>query len=224
MRLLIINPNSTPGVTRLIDRSARDAMQPGDSFVTVSADSGISLIVTEADQEAAAIAVRDCAAAHLASENGIDGIVIASFGDTGRDAVQAIAPCPVAGIAECAFAAAAQCGGRFAIVSFSEEMRPSFAAILDRYGYDRSAYDIRLLPGQKIADAGRIQDAVFDGLLDLSLAAEREGAAAIVPGGGPLAGLASRMQPRLNIPVIDGVQAAIAFLRQQQAGRGTDGG
>ena len=102
MRLLIVNPNTSAGVTARIDAAAQAVAGPGDRFVTVSALSVPPLIVTEADTQAAIAGVLGAVAQH---QDTVDGIVLASFGDTGAAEVRAAYPhLPVLGIAEAAFA------------------------------------------------------------------------------------------------------------------------
>jgi allantoin racemase len=61
---------------------------------------------------------------------------------------------------------------------------------------------------------GAIQDQLFDPLSRLChQAARAPGVGSVVLGGGPLAGLATRLQPGLPVPVICGTAAAIALLR-----------
>ena len=50
MRLLIVNPNTSEGVTRRIDAAAQAVARDGDMFKTVSAEFGPELIVNEEEQ------------------------------------------------------------------------------------------------------------------------------------------------------------------------------
>ncbi|MBF9059110.1 aspartate/glutamate racemase family protein, partial [Rhodobacterales bacterium HKCCSP123] len=49
MRVLVVNPNTSQGVTDRIGAAAQAAAAPGDRITTVSAAFGPALIVTEAD-------------------------------------------------------------------------------------------------------------------------------------------------------------------------------
>jgi hypothetical protein len=89
MRLLIVNPNTSEGVTARIAAAADAVALPGDHFVTVSAASGPSLILTEADGLAATEGVLTAVARRA---GGVDGIVLASFGDTGSEQPAAALP------------------------------------------------------------------------------------------------------------------------------------
>ncbi len=211
MRLLIVNPNTSPGVTARIDGAAQAVAHPGDRFTTVPAAFGPSLIVTEEDGRAAVAGVLAAIAQH---EGDFDGIVLASFGDTGAPEVRAAhAHLPVIGIAEAAFAEVRRRGGPFAIVTFA----PEVAAPLHHKSHEHGVLDqlvgIVSPPGPLRHDPADVADSLGLAILDLCRACAVDGAQSVVLGGGPLAGLAHRLQDRCPIPVIDGTQAAVRQLR-----------
>ena len=108
MRLLVVNPNISPGATARIRAVADAAARPGERVVTVPAAFGPELIVTEADTARGAQGVLAAVAEHGAD---VDGVVLASFGDTGAEALRRARPgLPVIGIAGAAFAAGARDG------------------------------------------------------------------------------------------------------------------
>lgn len=216
MRLLIINPNTCAGVTDRIAGAAQHTALPGDSFETISAPFGVPLIVDRAGAEIAEDAVVAAAKAHDAV---IDGIVIASFGDTGIDRVREAVACPVVGIAHAALLSAAAIGGRFSIITFSQTLAPSMQRTVARYGLENRLADIRAVADPGELNPATVQDDVFDALLALCRSAEGNGAASLVMGGGPLAGLARRIAPHVAVPVIDGTVAAVQLLRIANVGK-----
>jgi len=211
MRLLVVNPNTSEGVTRRIAEAAEAVAQPADRFVTRSAAFGPSLIVTPGDARRAVEGVLATVAAH---GDGAQGIVLASFGDTGAAEVRAARPgVPVIGIAAAAFAAARALGGPCAIVSFGESLVPSLRATAERHGMAGALERIDVVPGGDLGDPGAVQERCREALTALCIAAAGRGVSSVVLGGGPLAGLARRIGPRCPVPVIDGTQAAIGLLR-----------
>jgi allantoin racemase len=82
---------------------------------------------------------------------------------------------------------------------------------------------IATVPHPLAHDPAEVADLLFDDLRDLCLSCAAEGADSIVMGGGPLAGIAARIAPQCDVPVIDGTQAAIARLRRH-AGIGAASG
>jgi Asp/Glu/hydantoin racemase len=215
MRLLIVNPNTSDGVTSRIAAAATAVARPEDQFTTVSAASGPPLIVTEADAAEAEAGVLEAVARH---EGDVDGIVLASFGDTGAEALRSLHEgLPVLGIAEAAFEAARRIGGAFSIVSFAPEVADSFRRMAERHCMSDRLHRIATLPEPLAHDPADIADALFAPLRDLCLSCAAEGVNCLILGGGPLAGLADRIGPDCPIPVIDGTQAAIDQLRRRLA-------
>jgi allantoin racemase len=210
MRLLIINPNTSDSVTRRIADAAALAANPGDVFQTVSAPFGVPLIVDEDDAKTAVDAVVAAAKAHGGE---VDGIVIASFGDTGIEAVRRSVDCAVIGIAKAAFLAALAVGRRFSIVSFSPDVEPSLRRIVDHYGLSENLASIRVVEDGHWDDPGAIQIALHDRLADVCREAVADGGDALVLGGGPLAGLAGRIGSGIPVPVIDGTASAVHLMR-----------
>ncbi len=213
MRLLIVNPNTSAGVTARIAAAAAAVERPDDRFTTVSAVSGPRLIVTEDDTRAATAGVLSAVAQH---DGAPDGIVLASFGDTGVDCLRQRNPdIPILGIAEAAFTAARRIGGRFAIVTFAPEVVPSLAEMTRRHAMDDQLQRIAAVPGPLVHDPAEVADLLREDLRDLCIACASEGADSIILGGGPLAGLSETLQPGCPVPLIDGTRAAIAQLRQR---------
>ncbi len=210
MRLLIINPNTSDSVTRRIADAAALAANPSDVFQVVSAPFGVPLIVNEDDARAAIDAVVAAAKTHGGD---VDGIVIASFGDTGIEAVRRIVGCAVIGIAKAAFLSALAVGKRFSIISFSPNVVPSLRQIVVEYGLSDCLASIRVVEDGHWDDPGEIQVELQDRLAAVCREAVADGGDSLVLGGGPLAGLARRIGSEIPIPVIDGTVSAVHLMR-----------
>ena len=211
MRLLVVNPNTSQGITDRIAQAAQSAAQPGDRVTTLSAAFGPELIVTPEDGEEAARGV----VATIRSQPDLpDAIVLASFGDTGAEAVRALWPdIPVIGIAEAAFETVRGIGGPFAIVTFAPEVAPPLRDKAFEHGVGDQLIGVAAHPEAIEGDPADVADALFKELVDLCHACERDGAKAIVMGGGPLAGLAARIAPLCDVPIIDGTVEALRHIR-----------
>jgi allantoin racemase len=211
MRLLIINPNSSLSVTARINAAAQAAALPGEEIITIAAIGAPELIVTPADSAAAERAVTGALAGFAQP---VDGIILASFGDTGLAAVRGQVRVPVVGIAQSAYAMASVLGPRLSIVSFSPDMAAALRKTACSYGHERNLVAMHMVEGAKWDDPGMIQDQLAPQLLALcQKSARTDRVNSIVLGGGPLAGLAARLQPEVSVPIIDGTTAAIATLR-----------
>jgi Asp/Glu/hydantoin racemase len=220
MRLLVVNPNASPTVTARIDEAAQDACLPGERITTICARGAPELIVTPEDARAAEGAVTRT----LADWQGeADGIILASFGDTGLEAVRAMTALPVVGIAQSAYAMASVIGPRMAIVSFASAMADALRRTAEGYGHGGRLVAMHMATGPVPDDPGDIREVFAPQILALCQASARDdGVDSIVLGGGPLAGLAARVQPRVPVPVIDGTTAAIATLRVALGARAPD--
>lgn len=211
MRVLIVNPNTSEGATQRIDAAAQAVARDEDIFTTVSAAFGPKLIVTEQDGLDAVAGVLASVQAH---ESALDGIVLASFGDTGAAAVREAYPdIPVIGIAGAAFAAARCLGGQFSIVTFDESLAP---ALRDRalfYGMQDNLHRVVAVPHVGAFDAATVQVDRFDAIQQLCVDCAKDPITSIIIGGGPAAGLARRINPKRKIAMIDGTQSAIGLLR-----------
>jgi Asp/Glu/hydantoin racemase len=215
MRLLILNPNTSKGTTARIAEAAEAVRAPGDVFTTRCPDWGPELIVTEADTQQAAEAV---VATVAGFEAPCDGIVLASFGNTGAAEVQALRPdIPVLGIATAAFAKAASLQRPFSIVTFGRALVPGLLGQVEEAGLTDRLVGTLALDLETFGEPGTVQARYRAELLELCRSAVRGGAECIVFGGGPLAGLAGRLAPECPVPLIDGTQAAIDMIRAQYA-------
>lgn len=211
MRVLVVNPNTNIGVTRRIDLAARAAARPGDVVRTVPAAFGPDLIVTPADS---VHAMQGVLAAVDQYHDGMDAIVLASFGDTGLDQVRARTGKPVVGIAQSALTQALAHGPRFSIVSFSPSVQASLRAIVAHYGLLDHLADVTVLENSVWSDPGHIHHELAQPLLQLcQQRAKAGGVDSIVLGGGPLAGLAQNFAPYIDLPIVDGTTAALHVLR-----------
>ena len=143
-----------------------------------------------------------------------DGIILASFGNTGHQEVVALRPdIPVVGIASAAFSITHALGGPFGIVTFGKSLVPGLRAMAEEARVAEKLLDITTLDIDDFGDAGTVQLRYQDEFETLCHQMARRGVRSIVMGGGPLAGLAQRLAPRCAVPLIDGTQAAINIMR-----------
>ncbi|MFN2330248.1 MAG: aspartate/glutamate racemase family protein [Halomonas sp.] len=218
MRLLVINPNSSAGVTRHIGAAASGGALPGDEFIVTQADGAPTLIVDERDARLAEQAVVDTV---LARGKGFDGIIVASFGDTGAESLRRIVDCPVVGIGHASLLTASALGGPFAVISFAPAVVPSMQRLVAGYGMQEWLAGIHVVDVPLPEDPGEIQSVVERPLLERCLEVSAQGECrSIVLGGGPLAGLAMRLAPSLSLPVIDATVAAVQLQRTLHFSRG----
>jgi allantoin racemase len=206
-RLLVINPNTSQSVSVLLQAHAQTAAGPGVQVHTVTARFGAPYIACEASYAVAAHATLDIwAASQAGGTPAPDAVLIGCFGDPGLLALRETSTAAVTGLAEAAFAEAAQ-HGRFAIVTGGERWKPMLARLAHALGYGEALAGIHtVLPtgAQLAADPVAAQALLAQACRD---AAARFGVQAIILGGAGLAGIAAAIQPQLAVPVIDSVLA-----------------
>jgi allantoin racemase len=207
MRLLLINPNTTQSMTDKVVASARTFASPGTELVGATGRFGAAYVASRAAFAVAAHAALD-AWAHATQTERFDAVVIACFGDPGLEALREIAPAPVVGMADAAVKIAAAGGARFGIVTGGERWGP----MLEEFVAARRL-SAQLAGVETVAPTGADIARDPDGSLALLAAAcgraAARGAQAVILGGAGLAGLTPRLQPMVDVALIDGVEAAV---------------
>jgi Asp/Glu/hydantoin racemase len=201
-RLLVINPNTTQSITDLVARHVGAAIGPGFEIVPATGAFGCAYITSEACFAIGAHAALDCLEKHGA---GCDAVLLACFGDPGLFALKETSRVPVLGLAEASMLEASETAGRFSIVTGGAAWKPMLDRFAAQLGYaDRlaSVRTVALTGGQIAADPESALATLAD---ECRLAAERDGARAVILGGAGLAGLAARIADRVPVPVLDSV-------------------
>ncbi len=205
MKILLINPNTTPAITDLVLTHARRLAPAGVTLKAATGAFGPRYIASRAAAAVAGHAALDCYAREGA---GCDAVLLACFGDPGLDGLRELAEVPVMGLAEASCAAAAR-EGRFAIVTGGERWGPMLTEFAAARGYAASLLAVRTVAPTG-ADIARDPEGSLRLLGDACRAAATEGAAAVVLGGAGLVGLAARLQPEVPVRVICSLEAGMA--------------
>jgi Asp/Glu/hydantoin racemase len=209
--VLVINPNTTAAVTRLLQEHVQAVAGERAAVRAVTARFGEPYIADEAGYAVAAHAVLDTWLAE-----GFPGpVLIGCFGDPGLFALREVGSAPVTGLAEASFEEASV-HGRFAIVTGSARWEPMLRRLAQALGFEA-----RLAGIHTVAPTGAQLAADPEGaqaLLALACreAVERFDAQAVIVGGAALAGMAKLLQPRCPVPLIDSVQAGARRLLARQ--------
>lgn len=211
MRVLVINPNTSAGATRRIRDAANACATDADHFKTVCPMDGPELIVSNDDAEWAKMGVLEVIDQERAN---FEGIVIASFGDTGAREAKALWPdLPIVGIATAAFATVKTLNCKFGIVTFGSSLVGALEVKAQQTGVGHHLIGITAATSDDVGDPGTVQTRFFDPIAEQCEDMKAKGADVIVLGGGPLAGMADRLAHSTSVPLIDGTRAAISMLR-----------
>lgn len=206
MKILLINPNTTQGLTDLLDASARSVLPEGVTLDSVTAGTGVPYISTRSEAVVGGLSVLEI----LAERHwDYDAAIIAAFGDPGLGAARELYDIPVVGLAEAGMLTACMLGGRFSIVTFAQALGPWYRECVDWHGLSGRCAGVSMLDGafKSISD---VQEEKADLLVDLAnRAIEEDQSDVIVLAGAPLSGLAPKVRDRIPVPVVDCAQAAI---------------
>lgn len=214
MRLLLINPNTSPDITAKVEVAARRAAAPGTTIATATGRFGARYITTRAAAAIAAHAALDAYAEHGAEA---DAIVLACFGDPGLQGLKELARQPVVGMAEAACLSAVALGRRFSIVTGGERWGPMLEEFVAAIGLGERLAGVETVAPSG-ADIARDPDAALALLADACCrTVDVMGADAVILGGAGLAGLADRIAARVPVPLVDGVTAAVRMAEAMAA-------
>ncbi len=209
MRLLVVNPNTTETMTAKIATAARSAAGPGTIIDAVTAPMGPESIEGHYDE---AFAVPGVVKAIVAGATaGVDGAIIACFDDTGLDAARSAVAIPVVGICEAATHLVSPLAHRFAIVTTLSRSIPPLEMLIERYGVSRRCR-VRAADVPVLALEDGASGALAKIEREIALALREDRAEAIVLGCAGMTDLAADLARRFDVPVVDGVAAAVKMI------------
>src|SRR5258708_7315450 len=190
-------------MTDTIAAAARAAAAPGTEISAVTSSMGPASIEGFYDE---AFAVPGLIQALLNAPDADAGI-IACFDDTGLDAARSAAPFPIVGICEAALVTAGQLAKRIAVVTTLPRSIVPLEELVRRYGFAErasvTACNVAVLDLEKPGSGAEAK-------LDAEVArALEKGAEAVVLGCAGMADLAAKLSQKFDVPVVDGVAAAV---------------
>lgn len=207
--IMVINPNTTVSMTNNIVAAARQVAAATTHIVGGTASHGVESVESNVDEVWGALGVLEQVRA--GEDQGVDGYVIACFGDTGLAAAKEAALGPAVGMTEAALFTAAAVAARFSIVTLPPRTSEQSRRVLRTTGLAERctvrAVDVHV--ADLAGDRGPILDAVRR---EAALAISEDGAEAIVLGCAGLADLVAPLQGDLGLPVIEGVAAAVKMV------------
>ncbi len=203
---MVVNPNTTSSMTEAVVSAAARVAAVGTMVVGSTASRGVPAIESNVDEVWGALGVLEQVRA--GEKRGLDGYVIACFGDTGLAAAKEAARGPAVGMTEAALFTAALVAARFTIITLPPRTREQSRRVLRDTGLERRATVRAIDVG--VADLAAGAAAVLEAMLDEGRRAVAEDSAeAVVLGCAGLADLVAPLQQELAVPVIDGVAAAV---------------
>src|SRR3954447_1647819 len=141
MLIKVINPNTTWSMTEKIGACARSVAAAGTVIEAVSPSMGPASIESHYDEALSVPGVLEEIA--KGERDGVDGYVLACFGDPGLDAARELASGPVVGIAEAAMRTASYLGRGFSVVTTLGRTRGRALDLAEHYGCARACLAVR---------------------------------------------------------------------------------
>jgi allantoin racemase len=205
IRVWLINPNTTLAMTAKIEDCARAVVGTDTSVTGITSEVGPESIESHYDE---ALSVPGVLQAIRRGEcEGVDGYVIACFGDPGLDAAREVAAGPVIGIAEAAMHTASHLGRSFSVVTTMGRTTGRAADLAERYGMQRFCRGIHAceIPVLELDTDPNARKVITEACRD---AIESDGSDAVVLGCAGMADMCGPISAELGVPVVDGVTAA----------------
>lgn len=208
----MINPNTSPSMTAEIADAARAAAACDTEVDCLAPHFGSIAIDSVSESYLSAVGVMDLVATLVDGDRfDYDAVVLAGFGEHGKDALQEMLTVPVFDIAECAAHMAHLIGRRFSVVT---TLRGSIAPIEDRLmlaGLDAHCVSVRAC-GLSTADVNADPVGAVNAIVDeAARAVHDDGADVICLGCAGMAGVAAEITAKVGVPAVDGVAAAVAM-------------
>jgi allantoin racemase len=211
MLIKVINPNTTWAMTEKIGECARTVAAVGTVIEAVSPSMGPASIESHYDEALSVPGVLEEIA--KGERDGVDGYVLACFGDPGLDAARELASGPVVAIAEAGMKVATYLGRGFSVVTTLERTVGRAWDLAAHYGVKGSCLNVRAceIPVLELDIPGSAAREVITA--ECARAVAEDGADVIVLGCAGMADLAADISSRIGVPVVDGVAAATTMVQ-----------
>ncbi|MBP1882465.1 aspartate/glutamate racemase family protein [Sinorhizobium mexicanum] len=206
MKILVVNVNTSQSMSDVIDAAAKGSASPGTEIVTLTPFFGAEAVDCNFESYLSAVAVMDRV---LAYDEPYDAVVMAGFGEHGRDGLQELIDQPVIEICEASAHVAMMIGRSYSVVTTLQRSVPPIEDRLRTGGlWDRCA-SVRA-NGMTTLEVDNDPEAATRSIVEEARkAVEQDHAEVICLGCAGMAGLEDAITSELGVPVIDGVAAAV---------------
>ncbi|MCT4352149.1 aspartate/glutamate racemase family protein [Streptomyces sp. Je 1-79] len=208
---MLVNPNTSSATTTMMTGIARRTLGPSARVRGVTVARGPRMLTDPAALRAAAPEVVAAGRRALVSGD-CAALLVAAFGDPGVAELRALAPVPVVGIGEAALLEASAGGTRFGIATTTPRLAGPIADAVAALGVRDRFTGLRLTEGDPHALSADPEALVESLARAVQECVVRDGARAVVIGGGPLGEAAEALRPRFTVPVIAPIRAACRSL------------
>lgn len=208
MKILVVNVNTSESMTAAIGEQAAASALAGTEIIPLTPLFGAESIEGNYESYLAAVAMAETV---LAYPDPFDAVIVAGYGDHGREALQELCDVPVVDITDAAASTAQFLGHKYSVVTSLDrtvpliEDRLRLAGMLERCASIRSS-------GMAVLDLEKRPDDAVAAIADeAARAVADDRAEVIVLGCGGMSDLAARVRDGTGVPVVDGVAAAVTI-------------
>ncbi|RXS84470.1 Asp/Glu/hydantoin racemase [Streptomyces sp. TM32] len=208
MRILVMNPNTTASMTASIRAIAEASASPGTEILATEPLWGPESIEGHFEGYLSAAAVLD----RLTTiDVPFDALVMAGFGEPGREGAQEVLDGPVLDITECAAQMAMLLGHSYGVVTTLDRAVPQIEDRLRTAGLLQRCASVRAT-GLGVLELEEDAEVTVKAVIATARRLiEEDRAEVICLGCGGMAGLREKVSAALGVPVVDGVAAAVKF-------------
>jgi allantoin racemase len=206
VKIVVVNVNTSVSMTEVIAAGARRYASPGTQIVALRPSFGPEAVDCAFESYLSAVGVMDRV---LAYRDPYDAVVLAGFGEHGRDGLQELIEPPVVEICEAAAHVAMMIARSFSVVTTLPRSVPAIEDRLKLAGLADRCASVRA-SGMSTLEVDADPRGAVRGIVDQArIAVQRDHAEAICLGCAGLAGLEEAVTAELGVPVIDGIGAAV---------------
>jgi len=206
LKILCINPNSSPEVTKGIETICKDYALPNSEVEVKCIEEAPSGIESYHD---AAISEKYLLERFEEWEGKYDGFIIACHSDIGVDLLRELTDKPVIGIGEASMLLALPLGHKFSILSLKKKKIPQKEDLVKKYGFENRCASVRITGLGVVGDDKEKREKLIQ---EGEKAVEEDGAEVLILGCAGMAGLDKEIEKIVNVPVIDGVVSALMLI------------
>lgn len=206
MKIIVVNVNTSESMTEVIGTAARRYASPGTQVTALRPKFGPEAVDCAFESYLSAVGVMDRV---LAYDEPYDAVVLAGFGEHGRDGLQELIEAPVVEICEASAHVAMMIARSFSVVTTLQRSVPAIEDRLKLAGLADRCASIRA-SGMSTLEVDADPQAAIRGIVKQArIAVQHDHAEAICLGCAGLAGLEEAITAELGVPVVDGIGAAV---------------
>ncbi len=211
-KVLVVNPNSNQATTDMMCKYAQ-AELPEFEVIGATAAAGPRMITEGVALVQSRRYVVSAALKALDENPDIAAVVVAAYGDPGRDILEDLLDIPVFGIGKSSMMVASSGGRAFGVATSTPGLAASINAMGDQFKGDADFVGVTLTKSEPTVLATD-PERQFEELRDAVQACLDRGAEAVIIGGGPLSKAARRLSELGTVTIIEPVPSACAMVRK----------